>query len=91
MEEVAAEPAAEELPGSKAVWTFQDEATMITFFQDKKNIVGTVSLFKHSNFVELAGKLNSSRLKGGVKSVSSCQSKWSTVCIPFVYVFLPVF
>ena len=89
VEEISEGRAAEDIPGSKAFWTPQDEAALITFFQTKKTNekVSTASLFKRPSFVEAAAVLNSSRLKGGVKTAQACQSKWTQVCIPLVHVF----
>jgi hypothetical protein len=67
-------------PRESAVWTRDDEAKLIDFLYDHRS-AGTDGMnFKEATFSAAAIEVNSIRTKGVVKTVKSCQNKWSAVC-----------
>ncbi len=83
-------PIPDDMGGSKkgkAHWTPQEEAALIQFLFDKKNETTSGTMFKDSIFQQAALHIQPLHVKGSQKSMSSCKSKWKSVCISFVRVF----
>ena len=66
-------------PRETATWTLNDETKLIDILYDHRS-AGTDGMnFKEATFLAAVIEVNSIRTKGAVKTVKSCQNKWSAV------------
>ncbi|KAF9476666.1 hypothetical protein BDN70DRAFT_882131 [Pholiota conissans] len=64
---------------SQAVWTTDDETTLIEFLFQHRASAGDGSSFKMTTFHAAVPVLEAKRAKGGPKTAKSCQNKWSNL------------
>jgi hypothetical protein len=74
----------------RAHCTVKEEAELIEFLSRKKDAMDMkTNSFKGPVFTEAAIKLKPFYEKGAIKDATSCNTKWTSVCISFIRV-LPV-
>jgi hypothetical protein len=65
---------------SQAMWTTEDETTLLEFLFQHRASAGDGSSFKMTTFHGAVPVLEATRTKGGPKTAKSCQNKWAMVC-----------
>ena len=76
--------------GPRAVWTAQDETSLLDYLVELKSTCGDGSNFKAAVWTSAADHVNSTIQRGGLKTKASCRAKYQTVGESFQIVgYLP--